>query len=482
MRITIFAFIFLAIACKRKEIPPPEAIMPVPTQTQLDWQEKELFAFVHFTINTFTDLEWGYGDEHPDQFQPENYDPDQIAEVFKEAGLKGVILTAKHHDGFCLWPSEYTEHSVKNSSWGDGKRDVVGEFKEACDRHDLEFGIYLSPWDRHHAEYATDAYVDYYQNQIRELIEKYGPIFEIWFDGANGGDGYYGGARETRKIGKDYYRWPETFEIVKSYNPNTIIRGSSSEVSNDSRWCGNEKGYAGETNWNMVTPDTFALLDQKESRELLNTGHESGTVWMPGEVDVSIRPGWFYHASEDSLVKSSDELFGIYLSSVGRGSPLLLNIPPDRRGMIHDADIESLMGWRKMIDESFSRNLVTEAKVSTDTYRGNSTRFAAANLIDNDKDSYWATDDGVLSGSIEIEFARPQKVQYVMLQEYVPLGQRIKSFNIEAFQENRWEKVAEATTIGLKRIIALDPVETEKLRINILDSRACPVISNMEIY
>lgn len=476
-----FLLLVFAYACNRN-VPTPEPLLPVPSRVQLEWQEKELFAFVHFTINTFTDLEWGYGDEHPDQFHPVSYVPDQIIEVFKNAGFKGVILTAKHHDGFCLWPSEYTEHSVKNSSWDDGKRDVVGEFKEACERQGLEFGIYLSPWDRNHAEYATDAYVEYYQNQIRELISLYGPIFEIWFDGANGGDGYYGGARETRKIGKDYYKWPETFEIVKGFNPNTIIRGSSSVPNNDSRWCGNESGFAGETNWNMVSPDTFELLGRIESRDLLNTGSENGSVWMPSEVDVSIRPGWFYHAYEDSLVKSPDELFDIYLSSVGRGSPLLLNIPPDRRGMVHEADINSLLAWKKKIDEAFSKNLAVNAKVSANTHRGNSRQYSAANLTDENYESYWATDDNTTSGSVEFKFGVPQKIQYIVLQEYIPLGQRVKSFNIEILQDNEWKLVAEGTTVGLKRIMRIDPVETKNLRVNILDSRACPVVSGIGIY
>ena len=424
----------------------------------------------------------GYGDENPDVFNPIDFDPDQMARTLKDAGFRGAILTAKHHDGFCLWPSRYTEHSVKYSQWEGGKGNVVGDFKAACDRNGLEFGIYLSPWDRNRSEYASPAYVDYYQNQLNELLEAYGPVFEIWFDGANGGDGYYGGARETRKIDdKVYYKWPETFKIVRNYNPKTIIRGDSRTTS-DSRWCGNEKGFVGETNWDMITPDTFNILGKIESRTVLNTGSENGTVWMPAEVDVSIRPGWFYHASEDSLVKTADELFNIYLESVGRGSPLLLNVPPDKKGRIHSNDVQSLMGFRKKIDESFSNDLTSLANVTADSYRGRSRKYGQENLTDGNQDTYWATDDDFHKGSVEFEFPAPQKISFVVLQEYLQLGQRIRSFNIEIYRNNKWVEAARATTVGYKRIIRIDPVDAEKVRVNILDSRACPVVSDISIY
>jgi alpha-L-fucosidase len=479
----IYLFILFALSCKTEDVPPPSAILPVPSQSHLEWQQKELFAFVHFTVNTFTDKEWGYGDEDADVFNPFDYNPDQWAKVFKDAGFRGVILTAKHHDGFCLWPSSYTEYSVKNSSWRNGEGDVVGELKDACVKQGLEFGIYLSPWDRNHADYGSPLYVEYYQNQLNELLKKYGPIFEIWFDGANGGDGFYGGARETRKIDDQvYYKWDETFSIVKKYNPKTIIRGDArSSAICDSRWCGNEKGFVGETNWNMITPDSVLALGNNR-REMLNEGSEYGKYWMPAEVDVSIRPGWFYHASQDSLVKTPEELFDIYLTSVGRGSPLLLNVAPDKRGLIPDPDVESLLKWKKIIDEEFSVNLTTEANISADSYRGKSSKYSADNLTDGNGDTYWATDDGVKAGTIEFEFKKPQEIKFIVLQEYIPLGQRIKSFAIEIRNGGEWDHVAEATTIGYKRIIHLEPVKAEKIRVNITDSRACPVLSNIEIY
>lgn len=480
----IIVLLLIVFACTKKEVPAPEAILPVPSQAQLDWQEKELYAFVHFTVNSFTDKEWGYGDEDPNVFNPVNLDPAQWAKVLKDAGFKGAILTAKHHDGFCLWPSGFTNHSVKNSAWQDGNGDVVAGFKKACGENGLEFGIYLSPWDRNHAGYGSQAYVDYYQNQLNELLDNYGPIFEIWFDGANGGDGYYGGASEMRKIDDQvYYKWDETFKIVKGYNPKTIIRGDARNALCESRWCGNEKGFIGETNWNMVSPDSLIALGKDKKRlEALNRGDENGKVWMPAEVDVSIRPGWFYHESEDSLVKTPDELFDIYLNSIGRGATLLLNVSPDKRGLIPDADVQSLLSWKKKIDEAFSNNLAVNARLSVDSYRGNTDKFNASNLIDGDKETYWATDDSIKYGTIEFRFDEPQTIRFAVIQEFISLGQRIEFYNIEVLKNGKWIEVAEGTTIGYKKIVRLEPVETKEIRININDSRACPVISNIELY
>lgn len=479
--ISWIVLIFL-ISCNKTEVAPPEPVLPVPSQVQIDWQEKELFAFIHFTVNTFTDKEWGYGDENPDVFIPVDFDAEQWVKVLKEAGFKGAILTAKHHDGFCLWPSEFTEHSVKNSQWQNGKGDVVGELKNACDENGLEFGIYLSPWDRNHAEYGRPEYVEYYQNQLNELLHNYGPIFEIWFDGANGGDGYYGGARETRKIDDQvYYKWEETFKIVKEHNPQTIIRGDARNPLCESRWCGNERGYMGETNWNMINPDTLLAMGSKRTSGL-NTGDINGNIWMPAEVDVSIRPGWFYHAAEDTLVKTPDQLFDIYLSSVGRGAPLLLNVTPNRQGVIPEQDIASLQGWKKKIDETFAANVAVNTNVEVDSYRGNSERFDASKLTDGNKETYWTTDDEVKTGTITLTFNEPTLSNYVLIQEYLKLGQRVKSFSVEVFNDGEWKQVTTGTTIGFKRILKIGPVETERIRINITDSRACPVISNVEVY
>lgn len=481
MKNFIWLFICIAFACKQREILPPSPVFPIPAQEQLDWQEKELFAFVHFTVNTFTDKEWGYGNENPDVFNPVEFDPEQWAKVLKDAGFKGAILTAKHHDGFCLWPSKITEHSVKNISWRNGKGDVVGEFKQACDKYGLEFGIYLSPWDRNRADYGSPSYVEYYQSQLKELFGSYSPVFEIWFDGANGGDGWYGGASEKRSINqRSYYDWPSTYKILRTISPETIIRGDA-RTNADARWCGNEEGYIGEENWNLITPDS--LPDDAGKRiKFLNEGDESGARWMPAEVDVSIRPGWFYHESEDSLVKTPDQLFDIYLSSVGRGSPLLLNVAPNRQGLIPEQDVHSLQGWKKKIDETFTNNLTSNAVVMVNTYRGNSEKFGAANLVDEDEDTYWATDDSLTDASIQLDFKAPEVVQYIILQEYIKLGQRVKSFNIQILKEDNWVEIISATTIGYKRIVKIEPTRIKSLKINITKSKACPAISNISVY
>jgi alpha-L-fucosidase len=439
----------------------------------------ETNAFIHFTINTFTDKEWGLGDEKEGLFNPSDLNVDQWITTLKESGFKGIILTTKHHDGFCLWPSQYTDHSIKNSPYKSGEGDLVKEVSDACKKHGLKFGIYVSPWDRNHAEYGKPAYIDYYRNQLRELFASYGPVFEMWFDGANGGDGYYGGANETRNIERStYYDWPTTLSIVREMEPEIIF---FSDAGPGVRWVGNERGIAGETNWNNITPDTL-FAGKAGIENILQTGSENGTHWIPAEVDVSIRPGWFYHEKEDSLVKTPEKLFDIYLTSVGRGSTLLLNVPPDKRGLIHETDVQSLLEWRKMLNREFNINLASNADIHVDTYRGGSPLYAAENVIDGNKDTYWSTDDDVTSGVLEIDFVDVRNVKYVVLQEYIRLGQRVKSFSLEVWENNAWKEVANETTIGYKRIVKIDPVETDKLRINIKESKACPLISNIEVY
>jgi alpha-L-fucosidase len=458
---------------------PPKPVLPVPSVAQLEWHEMEMNAFIHFTTNTFTDKEWGYGDESPSVFNPTQPDAGQWAKVLKETGFKTMILTCKHHDGFCLWPSKYTEHSVKNSPYKNGKGDVVREARDAAKKYGLKFGVYLSPWDRNHAEYGKPAYITYYRNQLKELFTQYGPVFEMWFDGANGGDGYYGGARETRRInGATYYDWPATLKLVRSMAPNVIF---FSDAGPGVRWVGNERGVAGETNWNTISTDTL-FAGKGGIEELLNTGSPDGKKWVPAEVDVSIRPGWFYHAKEDSLVKTPEKLFEIYLTSVGRGSTLLLNVPPDRRGLFHENDVKALQGFRQLLNAAFAVNLAKNAKVTAGSYRGNAKMFSPANITDGNKNTYWATNDNVTTGSFEIHLAQVQMVKYILLQEYIRLGQRVKSFTIEVWKDNAWYKAAEATTIGYKRILKIDPVETGKIKVTITSSKACPVISNAEVY
>ena len=470
---------FLTFAGCNKEIAPPEPIYPVPTERQLAWHEMEQYAFIHFTTNTFTDLEWGYGDESPEVFNPTNLDAEQWARVIKEAGLKAIILTCKHHDGFCLWPSKYTEHSVKNSPYKNGNGDVVKEVREACKKYDLKFGIYLSPWDRNHPKYGSPEYIEYYRNQLKELFEQHSPIFEMWFDGANGGDGYYGGANETRKIDKEtYYDWPTTLEMVRGLEPQIIF---FSDAGPDIRWCGNERGYVNETNWNTIDNDTL-FAGKPGINELLNSGTEGGKDWVPAEVDVSIRPGWFYHKDEDDKVKTPEKLFEIYLTSVGRGSNLLLNIPPDQRGLIHENDVQSLQKWKKMLDDTFAKNLAQGTKATATNVRGKSKAYNAGLVTDCKKETYWTTDDEVKAASIEIELSEEAEVKYVLLQEYIKLGQRVKKFSVEAMVNGQWENIGSSTTIGQKKILPVAPTKTDKIKINFENSRGSLVISNIEVF
>jgi alpha-L-fucosidase len=476
---TVCITVLLSASCK-KNISAPEPVYPIPNACQLKWQDLELYAFIHFTTNTFTDKEWGYGDEDPAIFNPTELDVEQWVTTIKEAGLKGIILTTKHHDGFCLWQSKFNDHNISKSPYKNGKGDLVKEVSEACRKQGLLFGVYLSPWDRNFADYGKQEYIDYYRNQLKELITGYGPFFEIWFDGANGGDGYYGGAREKRKIdGKTYYDWFNTHKIVRELNPEAML---FSDAGPDIRWCGNEQGFAGKTNWCCITKDTL-YAGKPNIEKLLNEGAEDGASWAPAEVDVSIRPGWFYHKNQDSLVRTPENLFKIYLETVGRGANLLLNIPPDRRGLIHENDVKTLKEWKALLDKTFATNLAAGAKATADKWRGKSKLYAAANVTDGNNETYWCTDDSVTAGSIEIEFNKPEKIKYILIREFINLGQRIKSFDIEAFDSQAWKKIAEGTTIGHKRILALEEeTETSKIRLNIRDSKACPLISNIEVY
>jgi len=474
-KILSLLIISAAISCSKETPKPPQALLPVPTEAQLAWHEMEMNAFVHFTTNTFTDKEWGFGDESPSIFNPTSLDANQWVTTLKDAGFKTVILTCKHHDGFCLWPSKYTEHSVKNSSY---KGDVVREVSEACKKHGVAFGIYLSPWDRNRADYGQPSYIDYYRAQLKELFLVYGPVFEMWFDGANGGDGYYGGAKEKRKIdGRTYYNWPATLDTVRQLAPEVIF---FSDAGPGVRWVGNERGVAGETNWNSITPDT--LYAGKGGIEfLLNTGHENGTHWIPAEVDVSIRPGWFYHSKEDSLVKSPEKLLEIYLTSVGRGSTLLLNVPPDRRGLIHENDVQALKEWRALLDREFKTNVAKNRPVEASSYRGDDAAYAPGNVTDGNKETYWTTDDEVTSGTLEIGIDKSQPIKYVMIQEYIRLGQRIKEFEIDAMVDGQWTTVARGTTVGYKRILPIS-VTTDRIRMKVVAAKACPLISNVEVF
>ena len=454
----------------------PSPFGPVPNENQMKWQEMEYYSFLHFSLNTFTDQEWGNGDEDVRLFNPKDLDCRQWARVCKKAGMKGIIMVVKHHCGFCLWPSKYTEFSVKNSPWKDGKGDVVRELADACKEYGLKLGIYLSPWDRNFADYAKPEYITYFRNQLTELLTNYGPIFEIWFDGANGGSGYYGGARETRRIDRTtYYDWKNTYALIRKLQPDIMIWNDGGDRG-DLRWVGTEAGYVGETNWSLLN----ATGDVPE--EMLRYGVENGDSWVPGEVNTSIRPGWFYHTFEDNRVKTLPQLMNIYYSSIGRNGTLLLNFPIDTRGLIHENDIKASKDFAAAVKETFAVNLAEKAKVSASNIRGNSKEFGAERTIDGNKDTYWATDDGVVKASLTIDLGKPTTFNRFLVQEYIRLGQRIKAFTIEVLVDGTWKEVAKATTIGYKRILLFPTVKATRLRFNITDSKSCPVISNIGIY
>jgi len=468
---------------------PPPDVAPtavVPSPHQIAYQQMELIGFVHFTVNTFTDKEWGYGDESPGIFQPDALDADQWASIAAEVGMKELILTAKHHDGFALWPSRYTEHSVKSSPWRDGRGDVVAEFAEAARRHGVKVGLYLSPWDRNHAAYGSPEYIDYYRDQLDELLTDYGEITEVWFDGANGGDGYYGGANEERRIDREtYYDWPATWALVKSLQPKALI---FSDAGPDIRWTGNERGFAGETNWSTI--DAEGVVVGAADSAYLNRGDPAGAQWVVPLCNTSIRPGWFYHAAEDDRVKSPQELIDVYYRSVGRNCVFLLNVPPDERGLFHDTDIAVLREFRRILDETFAVNLAAgkpvqiagEATAATGSHRSQHPYFAPANIVDGDPRTYWATDDGVTSASLEIDLGAPMRFDRILLQEPIRFGQRIAAFAIEARVGGTWQEIARATTIGYKRLLRIDSAVADRVRIVIEDSVSTPALSGFGLF
>jgi len=440
------------------------------------WQEMEYYSFVHFSLNTYTDQSWGYGNEDVRLFNPEKADCRQWARICKEAGMKGIIITAKHHCGFCLWPSKYTEYSVKNAPWKNGKGDMVREMADACKEYGLKLGIYLSPWDRNHADYGKPEYITYFRNQLTELLTNYGEIFEVWFDGANGGDGYYGGANETRKIDRTtYYDWKNTYVLIRKLQPDIVIWNDGGDRG-DLRWVGTEEGFVGETNWSLLN------ATGEVEWNMLHYGLETGNSWVPAEVNTSIRPEWFYHPNEDSKVKTVPVLMETYYNSIGRNGSLLLNFPIMPNGLIHPSDEKAALEMAKAVKESFGVNLAEKGKAEVSNVRGKIGKFNASKAIDGNKETYWATDDSVTSASLTIDLGKPTLFNRFMAQEYIRLGQRVKAFMVEAFVDGNWKEVAKATTIGYKRILRFPSIKATKVRFTITDSKSCPVISNIGVY
>lgn len=464
----------------KDEVKSPAPLLPLPEQKQVDWQRMETYAFIHFGLNSFCDREWGYGDTDPKMFNPKRLDCEQWVKTLMAAGMKGVILTAKHHDGFCLWPFEGNDYNVSKSPWRNGKGNVVKELSEACKKHGLKFAVYLSPWDRSRADYGSPSYVDYFHSQLRDLLTNYGPVFEVWFDGANGGDGYYGGARDKRTIDrKNYYNYPRIYQILDSLQPQAVV---FSDGGPGCRWVGNEKGFAGETNWAFIPKNT--VYPGYPNYPELQFGYPDGDQWTAAECDVSIRPGWFYHPEEDDKVKSPEQLADLYYRSVGHNATLLLNFPVDRNGLINPIDSANAVNFHKLILRELGNNLVAGMKPKVSNERGR--QFAAQALTDGSWDTYWATGDGVTSADITFTFKKALKMNRIMLQEYIPLGQRVKKFAVEWLDKNgTWKAVEqgeETTTIGYKRLLRFLTVETKGLRVHILDSRGPICMNNIGVY
>jgi len=467
---------FLCCLSSRAQKNAPAPFGPVPSENQMRWQEMQYYAFVHLSLNTYTDQSWGYGNEDVKLFNPTALDCRQWARICKQAGMKGIIITAKHHCGFCLWPSKYTNYSVKNAPWKDGKGDVVREMADACKEYGLKLGIYLSPWDRNRADYGKPEYITYFRNQLTELLTNYGPIFEIWFDGANGGSGYYGGANETRMIDrKTYYDWANTYKLVRKLQPHIVIWNDGGDRA-DLRWVGTEGGSVGETNWSLLNSTGDVPYN------MLHYGVEDGDAWVPAEVNTSIRPEWFYHPSEDKKVKTVPQLMDTYYNSIGHNGSLLLNFPIMPNGLIHPTDEKNVLDFGKAVRAAFSLNLAKNKPATASNIRAGSKGFSAVNATDDNNNTYWATDDGVKAASLTIDFGRPTRFNRFLAQEYIRLGQRVKAFSIEALVNGQWQELAKGTTIGYKRIVSFPTVKATKVRLHITDAKACLVISNTGVY
>ncbi len=453
----------------------------VPSPRQLRWQQLELTAFFHFGVNTFTNREWGTGKEDPVIFNPTKLDVSQWIKVAKDAGFKQVILTAKHHDGFCLWPTKTTEHSVKKSPWENGKGDVVKEVADACRKQNMGFGIYLSPWDMNSPMYGSDAYNDFFVKQLTELLTNYGRIDEVWFDGANG-EGPNG-----KKQVYDFDRW---YKVIRELQPSATIAIMGPDV----RWVGTETGYGRETEWSVVPANNLdqSVISSNSQQGVAfkpagdMTGNDLGSrskiinakglVWYPAETDVSIRPGWFYHPEENDKVKSPEKLLDIYFHSIGRNSVLLMNIPPDKEGLINEADVKNLKEWKKLRDNIFKNNLAKGAVITS------SNGIRKQTILDKNYSTYWTTKGKDTSAVIELKFKNKIKFNVLMLQENISIGQRIEKFDLEYWDGKVWKKAVAGTTVGYKRLLQFDAVSTDKVRLTIGSSRLNPTISELGLY
>ncbi|MGC4103881.1 alpha-L-fucosidase [Ferruginibacter sp.] len=486
-RITALALLVaLVLVNKIQAQAPPKPYGALPTAAQLKWHETEMYCLIHFGVDTYTDKEWGFGDEDPAIVNPVHFDATQIVGAVKAGGFKGIVVVAKHHDGLCLWPTKTTEHNISKSPFKNGKGDMVKEYQLACNKLGMQLGLYCSPWDRNNPLYGSAAYVKIYRQQLKELYSNYGPLFISWHDGANGGDGYYGGTKEVRKIDRtSYYGWDSTFMITRKMQPTAVIFG---DIGPDVRWVGNEEGYAGETCWATYTPvapdEGKAPANGYSKYWLATEGTMNGKYWMPAECDVPLRPGWFYHASQDEQAKSAYTLLDLYYKSVGRGACLDVGIAPNREGLLHENDVKALKEFGALLKQVFAVNLAKGAVFTPSNIRAkNAAKFGTAFLTDNDRYSYWATDDEVMNPELLIDLKKEKTFNVIRLRENIKLGQRITSFAVDAFIDQQWKTIATATSIGANRLIRLPQnITASKIRLRITGANACIALSDIGLF
>ncbi|HTJ10792.1 MAG TPA: alpha-L-fucosidase [Dinghuibacter sp.] len=476
----------VALTAPRAPVAPPAPYGALPTARQLSWQETEMYCIVCYGVNTYLDHEWGYGNEDPRLIDPTDYDPAQVVGAAKAGGFRGIVLVAKHHDGLCLWPSRSTTRTIAQSNWRQGRGDMVKDYQVACRHLNMRYALYCSPWDRNNPAYGTPAYIDVYRQQLTELYTSYGPLFMSWFDGANGGDGFYGGAKETRTIDRtSYYGWDSIWALTRRLQPAAAIFG---DVGPDVRWVGNEQGIAGKTCWETFTPQApepgRAPANGFSKAEIAVTGTRNGAYWMPAECDVPIRPGWFYHESENHQVKTPRQLLDLYYASVGRGACLDLGLAPDKRGRLDDHDVLSLKMFGELLRETFAKNLAAGAHLhASNTRGGDDARYGPRFLLDGDRYTCWATDDSVHTPSLTFDLDTPKTFNVIRLRENIKLGQRIDSLAVDVREGGRWLPLATATSIGANRLIRLGhDVTASQVRLRITGSPACIALSDFGLF
>ncbi|MCX8019989.1 MAG: alpha-L-fucosidase [Chitinophagaceae bacterium] len=461
----------------------PEPYGAIPTKRQLAWHNVEMYGLVHFTPTTFENKEWGYGNADPAIFNPTAFNAEQIVKAAKAGGLRGLILVAKHHDGFCLFPTKTTEYNISKSPFRNGKGDMVKEFEQVCRKYKMKFGVYCSPWDRNNSHYGTPQYLEIYRKQLKELYSNYGELFMSWHDGANGGDGYYGGANEKRIIDRlQYYDWENTWKITRRLQPHAAI---FSDVGLDVRWAGNEEGVVNETCWATYTPrnpdGTGEGAPGYSDYENAPTGTRNGKKWLPAECDVPLRKGWFYHPEEDSTVKPVEKLLDIYFKSVGRGAALDLGLAPDTRGLLHENDVKVLSEFGKALKQIFAINLAQSARIITADGRGKA--FPVKYMTDNKRETYWASSDSITTPTIIFLWNKPITFNVFSLREAIQLGQRIEGFALDVWENNSWQEIHRGTSVGALRLVRLKKkYNTDKIRLRITQSPVCVTISELGFF